>query len=130
MKVDECKALVCGIAPTTEDFQLRSLVALAKWLYGGGASSGGAINAAANVNVNAAATVSAAAAAAADAPPPCVLELVRVQRTARQRSRNAPHAADEARKWLDWPAYLRLVRPTPYPGIPVSRYHPRLRHLV
>ena len=22
---------------------------------------------------------------------------------------NAPHAADETRKWLDWPAYLRLV---------------------
>ena len=62
--------------------QLRSLVALAKWLWGGGDG--------------------------VDASP-VVAELVRVQRGARARGDKAPHAADETKKWLDWPEYLQLV---------------------
>ena len=71
------------IKSTTEDFQLRSLVALAKWVHAFVEDDGIA--------------------------PPCVQELVRVQRSARDRAKNAPHAADDDRKWLEWDQYLALV---------------------
>ena len=66
--------------PTTEAFQLRSLIALAKWLHGEG-----------------------------DLEKPVVMELVRVQRGSKTLATKGSHAADEAAKWLDWPDYLRLV---------------------
>ena len=69
-----------GIMPTTEAFQLRSLIALAKWLHGEG-----------------------------DLEKPVVMELVRVQRGSKTLATKGSHAADEAAKWLDWPDYLRLV---------------------
>lgn len=71
------------IKSTTEDFQLRSLVALAKWVHDHVDDDGIA--------------------------PPCVQELIRVQRSARERAKNAPHAADDKRKWLEWDQYLALV---------------------
>ena len=71
------------IKATTEDFQLRSLVALAKWVHDHVDDDGIA--------------------------PPCVQELIRVQRSARERAKNAPHAADDKRKWLEWDQYLALV---------------------
>ena len=71
------------IKSTTEDFQLRSLVALAKWVHDHVDDDGIA--------------------------PPCVQELIRVQRSARDRAKNAPHAADDDRKWLEWDQYLALV---------------------
>lgn len=71
------------IKSTTEDFQLRSLVALAKWVHDHVEDEGIA--------------------------PPCVQELIRVQRSARDRAKNAPHAADDDRKWLEWDQYLALV---------------------
>jgi len=74
---------VRGIKSTTEDFQLRSLVALAKWVHDHADDDGIA--------------------------PPCVQELIRVQRSARDRAKNAPHAADDDRKWLEWDQYLALV---------------------
>ena len=75
-----------GIAASTEAFQLRSLIAIAKWLH----------------------------------PPdvatedktfekPVVMELVRVQRGGKTLAAKSSHVADEAAKWLDWPAYLALV---------------------
>ncbi len=70
------------IKSTTEDFQLRSLVALAKWVTG-------------HVEDELA--------------PAVVQELIRVQRSARERAKNAPHAADDKRKWLEWDDYLTLV---------------------
>jgi len=70
------------IKSTTEDFQLRSLVALAKWVTG-------------HVEDELA--------------PAVVQELIRVQRSARERAKNAPHAADDKRKWLEWDDYLSLV---------------------
>ena len=69
-----------GIMPTTEAFQLRCLIALAKWLHGEG-----------------------------DLEKPVVMELVRVQRGSKTLATKGSHAADEAAKWLDWPDYLRLV---------------------
>ena len=74
---------VRGIKSTTEDFQLRSLVALAKWVHDHADDDGIA--------------------------PPCVQELIRVQRSARDRAKNAPHAADDDRKWLEWDQFLALV---------------------
>ena len=71
------------IKSTTEDFQLRSLVALAKWVHDHADDDGIA--------------------------PPCVQELIRVQRSARDRAKNAPHAADDDRKWLEWDQFLALV---------------------
>ena len=70
------------IKSTTEDFQLRSLVALAKWVTG-------------HVEDELA--------------PAVVQELIRVQRSARERAKNAPHAADDKRKWLEWDDFLTLV---------------------
>ena len=69
------------IASSTEAFHLRSLIAIAKYVHG---SSGGL-----------------------DAP--CVLELVRVQRSVSAMSGRDVKSADETAKWLDWPEYLSLV---------------------
>lgn len=108
---------VRGIAPKTEDFQLRSLIAVAKWLHhgqrrGGGTASsrvlegsGGAPNGSGNEG---------------HALPPVVGELVRVQRATHQRANKAPRAADEAIKWLDWPQYLRLVETLKHECAPLT----------
>ena len=76
-----------GIAATTEAFQLRSLIAIAKWLHPPHANG----------------------ARVEKYERPVVMELVRVQRGSKTLAAKGSHAADEAAKWLDWPDYLRLV---------------------
>ena len=75
-----------GVLPSTEAFQLRCLIALAKWLHGSQTNEHGAAM-----------------------EQPVVMELVRVQRGNVTLATKGEHAADEAAKWLDWPDYLRLV---------------------
>jgi hypothetical protein len=76
-----------GIAATTEAFQLRSLIAIAKWLHPPHANG----------------------AREEKYERPVVMELVRVQRGGKTLAAKGAHVADEAAKWLDWPAYLALV---------------------
>jgi hypothetical protein len=75
-----------GVLPSTEAFQLRCLIALAKWLHGSQTNEHGAAM-----------------------EQPVVMELVRVQRGNVTLATKGEHAADEDAKWLDWPDYLRLV---------------------
>jgi|TARA_B110000977_G_scaffold88443_2_gene117543 hypothetical protein len=74
-----------GIASSTEAFQLRSLIAIAKYVHGDGGGNGGGLE------------------------KPVVMELVRVQRSVSVTSKRDVKSADESAKWLDWPDYLSLV---------------------
>jgi len=77
-----------GILNSTEHVYMQSLVAIAKWLYPpyvSSSSNGEEVNSA------------------------IVKELLRLQRNAKARAEVAPRAADESKKWLDWPQYLMLV---------------------
>lgn len=74
-----------GIASSTEAFQLRSLIAIAKYVHGDGGGNGGGLE------------------------KPIVMELVRVQRSVSVTSKRDVKSADESAKWLDWPDYLSLV---------------------
>ena len=76
-----------GIAASTEAFQLRSLIAIAKWLH----------------------PPDAFGVEDKTFEKPVVMELVRVQRGGKTLAAKSSHVADEAAKWLDWPAYLALV---------------------
>ena len=80
-----------GIAATTEAFQLRSLIAIAKWLHP--SEVGGEDD----------------KHKGAAYEKPVVMELVRVQRGGKTLAAKTAHVADESAKWLDWPAYLALV---------------------
>ena len=76
-----------GIAASTEAFQLRSLIAIAKWLH----------------------PPDAFGVEDKTFEKPVVMELVRVQRGGKTLAAKGAHVADESAKWLDWPAYLALV---------------------
>ena len=80
-----------GIAATTEAFQLRSLIAIAKWLHPSDAGDDHGKQKGAAYEK------------------PVVMELVRVQRGGKTLAAKTAHVADESAKWLDWPAYLALV---------------------
>ena len=75
-----------GIAASTEAFQLRSLIAIAKWLHPPDVATEDKTF-----------------------EKPVVMELVRVQRGGKTLAAKGAHVADESAKWLDWPAYLALV---------------------
>jgi len=89
-----------AVAASTEAFQLRSLIAIAKWVHhnrrGGGADSGGFEN-------------------------PAVAELVSAQRGGATLALKSARVADESAKWLDWPAYLNVVETLKHECAPLTR---------
>ena len=97
-----------GILSSTEDAYVRSLIAVAKWLYPPLTKSSSASTSSAssrsNKNKN-----SLLSSTGEKINTDLVKELMRLQRGSRARARVAPRAADESKKWLDWPKYLVLV---------------------
>jgi hypothetical protein len=101
-----------GILSSTEDAYVRSLIAIAKWLYPPFTKlSSASVSSGSGKKKNSVATSSSSllSSAGEEVNTDVVKELMRLQRGARARARVAPRAADEAKKWLDWPKYLVLV---------------------
>ena len=104
-----------GILSSTEDAYVRSLIAIAKWLYpplmklSSASASSLSSGSGKKKNSSAASSSSLLSSAGEEVNTDVVKELMRLQRGARARARVAPRAADEAKKWLDWPKYLILV---------------------
>ena len=97
-----------GILSSTEDAYVRSLIAVAKWLYPplpkSSSASTSSASSRSNKNKN-----SLLSSTGEKINTDLVKELMRLQRGSRARARVAPRAADESKKWLDWPKYLVLV---------------------
>ena len=91
-----------GILSSTEDAYVRSLIAVAKWLYPplpkSSSASTSSTSSRSNKNKN-----SLLSSTGEKINTDLVKELMRLQRGSRARARVAPRAADESKKWLDWP---------------------------